>query len=69
MDKYIHGCIAYVGDVRTSIYLGLFIGVPHKCERVEGHLLNVADATEHFFVVGYLKGKKKKKIFFLILHA
>lgn len=43
------------------IYLGLFIGVPHKGERIEGHLLNVADATEHFFVVGFLRNESKKR--------
>lgn len=41
------------------VYLGLFAGVPNKRQSVEGHLLYVAYAAEHFFVVGY---EKKKNI-------
>lgn len=39
-------------------YLSLLIGVPDKGESIEGHLLYVANAAEHLFVVRYKRNKK-----------
>lgn len=41
------------------VYLGLFSGVPDEGESVEGYLLYVANAAEHFFVVSYKRKKQK----------
>lgn len=46
------------------VYLGFLTGVPHKGEGIEGHLLYVANAAEHFFVVRY-----RKKTFWINIAA
>lgn len=57
-----HTCLSV-----RRVYLGFFTGVPNKGESVESHLFDVANATEHFFVVRYKRKKENTLILRLII--
>lgn len=42
----------------VCVYLGFFIGVPHKRESIESHFFYVANAAKHLFVI---RCKRKRK--------